>query len=166
MCKIKIIVAVTENMVIGDKNDLPWSLPTDLKYFKETTNGHTVIMGRKCWESIPVKHRPLPNRTNIVISRDKDYKADGAKVHTNFKELIVQLKENGKDDDIFIIGGGELYKEAFKHACTLYLTRIHSVIEGDVKLNGLDFNDWDLDESSELFTENGLDFNFQIFSRK
>jgi dihydrofolate reductase len=101
MCKIKIIVAVTENMVIGDKNDLPWSLPTDLKYFKETTNGHTVIMGRKCWESIPVKHRPLPNRTNIV-SRDKDYKAD-AKVHTNFKELIVQLKENGKDDDILLL---------------------------------------------------------------
>jgi dihydrofolate reductase len=117
MCKIKIIVAVTENMVIGDKNDLPWSLPTDLKYFKETTNGHTVIMGRKCWESIPVKHRPLPNRTNIVISRDKDYK-DGAKVHTNFKELIVQLKENGKDDDILLLVAVNYIK---KHLNTLVL---------------------------------------------
>jgi dihydrofolate reductase len=69
---INIIVATSTNLVIGKDNDLPWHLPTDMKYFKDTTKGHIVVMGRKCWESIPEKYRPLPNRTNIVMSRDKD----------------------------------------------------------------------------------------------
>jgi len=74
---VSIMVAATTSMVIGKDNDLPWHLPSDMKYFKEVTRGKTVIMGRKCWESIPAKFRPLPNRTNVVITRNKDYVAEG-----------------------------------------------------------------------------------------
>jgi dihydrofolate reductase len=160
---INIIVAMSNNSVIGKNNTLPWHLPTDLKYFKDTTNGHTVVMGRKCWESIPEKYRPLPNRKNIVVSRNKDYVAKGAIV-INDLERILSSNENNLEQ-IFIIGGSELYKEAFKYANKLFLTQIFQDVDGDIILEGLNSKDWCLYEGSEIYEENGFKFRFELYQK-
>jgi dihydrofolate reductase len=160
---INIIVAMSNNSVIGKNNTLPWHLPTDLKYFKDTTNGHTVVMGRKCWESIPEKYRPLPNRKNIVVSRNKDYVAKGAIV-INDLEQILSSNENNLEQ-IFIIGGSELYKEAFKYANKLFLTQIFQDVDGDIILEGLNSKDWCLYEGSEIYEENGFKFRFELYQK-
>lgn len=125
--KIALIVAYGLNKEIGRNNDLIWHLPKDMQFFKETTKQHVVIMGRKNWESIPEKFRPLPNRKNIVISRNKDYQAPGAIVFTNLKDAInqIELEENQK---IFIIGGAQIYQTAIDQLAIdeLYITHINS----------------------------------------
>jgi len=165
MSKISIIAAASKNMVIGKDNDLPWNLPSDLKSFKKITEGHFVIMGRKCWESIPEKFRPLPKRDNIVITRDPHYEAKGAAVINDLETIIRVFKNDGEEGEVFIIGGAQIYKETFKHADKLYLTQIFSEVEGDTYLEGLDFNEWALAETSEDFIENGIEFRFTIFDK-
>ena len=160
---INIIVAMSNNSVIGKNNTLPWHLPTDLKYFKDTTNGHTVVMGRKCWESIPEKYRPLPNRKNIVVSRNKDYVANGATVINDLEQILSSNESNHKQ--IFIIGGSELYKEAFKYANKLFLTQIFQDVDGDIILEGLNSKDWCLYEGSEIYEENGFKFRFELYQK-
>jgi dihydrofolate reductase len=160
---VNIIVATSTNLVIGKDNDLPWHLPTDMKYFKETTKGHIVVMGRKCWESIPEKYRPLPNRTNIVMSRDKNYVANGATVSDDLGKLLKMYEHS--DKEVFIIGGAGLYKEAFKYAHRLYLTQIYSEVEGDVYLEDLETEDWCLIEGSEMHEENGHKFRFELYKK-
>lgn len=161
---INIIVAMSTNFVIGKENGLPWHLPTDMKYFKETTNGHTVVMGRKCWESIPEKFRPLSNRNNIVMSRDKNYDANGATVSDDLEHILISHENS--DKQVFIIGGAELYKEAFKYATKVYLTQIYANIEGDIYLEGLETGKWCLKEGSEVYEENGLKFRFELYEKK
>lgn len=165
MSKISIIVAATRELVIGNNNDLPWNLPTDLKKFKEITTGHFVIMGRKCWESIPEKYRPLPNRHNIVISRQLDYVAEGAAVINDLESLLKVFKNDGEDTEVFVIGGSEIYKKAFNYADKLYFTQIFNEFEGDTKLEGLVFADWALAETSPMITENDVKFRFTIFDK-
>lgn len=160
---INIIVAMSNNFVIGKNNTLPWHLPTDLKYFKDTTNGHTVVMGRKCWESIPENYRPLPNRKNIVLSRNKDYVAKGATVINDLEQILSSNESNHKQ--IFIIGGAELYKEAFKYANKLFLTQIFQDVDGDIILEGLNSKDWCLYEGSEIYEENGFKFRFELYQK-
>ena len=129
---VSLIVAASENGVIGKDNDLIWYLPKDMKFFKDTTLGHHVIMGRKNFESIPHKYSPLPNRTNVVITRQTDY-ADERCVVVNSVEAALQIaKENG-DIEPFIIGGGQIYKLALKANLVdkIYLTKIHHSYEGD-----------------------------------
>src|SRR5690554_3997452 len=106
--KCALIVAMGKHREIGKDNDLLWKLPRDMKFFKETTQGHTVVMGRKNWESIPEKFRPLPNRKNIVISRNADYKAEGATLITDLKELSQHIEVGQK---CFIIGGAQRSEE-------------------------------------------------------
>lgn len=161
---INIIVAMSNNFVIGKNNTLPWHLPTDLKYFKDTTNGHTVVMGRKCWESIPEKYRPLPNRKNIVLSRDNNYTAEGAIVSNDLEQILTSNETNYQQ--VFIIGGAELYKEAFKYANKLFLTQILQDVDGDVTLEGLVSDDWCLYEGSEIYEENGFKFRFELYQKK
>jgi dihydrofolate reductase len=161
---INIIVATTTNFVIGKDNDLPWHLPTDMKYFKDTTKGHIVVMGRKCWESIPEKFRPLPNRKNIVMTRDPNYVANGAIVSHDLEQILVSHENS--HEQVFIIGGAELYREAFKYANRLFLTQIYSEVEGDVYLEGLEPNNWSLVEGSELYEENGFKFRFELYEKK
>ena len=107
--KVSLIVAVAENGVIGKDNDLIWHLPKDMRFFKETTMGHHVIMGRKNFESIPHKYRPLPDRTNIVITRQSEYKAEGCIV-VNSVETALEIAKNNGDIEHFIIGGGQIYR--------------------------------------------------------
>jgi dihydrofolate reductase len=107
---ISLIAALTENRVIGKNNDLPWHLPDDMKYFMQTTKGHPVIMGRKNYDSIPEKFRPLPNRTNIVVTRQRDFVADGCIVVHSLEEALDEAT-NIVTDEIFIIGGAEIYRQ-------------------------------------------------------
>src|SRR6188768_2984929 len=128
---VSLIAALTENHVIGKNNDLPWSLPDDMKYFMQTTTGHVVIMGRKNYESLPPKFRPLPNRLNIIITRQKNFNAPGCTM-VNSLEAGVRIAESAKEKELFIIGGAEIFKLALPIANRLYLTEIKANMEGDV----------------------------------
>ena len=130
--KVSLIVAVSENGVIGKDNDLIWHLPKDIKFFKDTTLGHHVIMGRKNFESIPHKFRPLPNRTNIVVTRQTNYQAKGCITVNTIEDALTIAKQN-EDKEPFIIGGGQIYKIALKLNLIdkIYLTRVHYSFDGD-----------------------------------
>jgi dihydrofolate reductase len=125
---VSIIVAKSKNNIIGDKGKIPWNISNDLKRFKELTTNNIVIMGRKTYESLPKEYKPLPHRMNIIISRDKNYKANNCLVFDNLKKAI---RKSGTNKEIFIIGGGEIYKEGFKYADKIYLTEVDGEFEGD-----------------------------------
>ena len=129
---VSLIVAVSENGVIGKDNDLIWHLPKDMKFFKKTTMGHHVIMGRKNFESIPHKYSPLPNRTNVIITRQADYIAEGC-VGVNSVEAALEIAKQNGDTEPFIIGGGQIYKLALEAGLVdkIYLTKVHHSFEGD-----------------------------------
>ena len=122
---ISIVVAAAENNAIGKNNRLIWRLPDDMKFFKEKTIGHCIVTGRKNYDSIPDKFRPLPNRTNIVVTRDKNYSAPGAIVVYSVEEAIAKAKSLG-ETDLCIIGGGEIYREALPLTDVIWLTRVHA----------------------------------------
>jgi len=130
--KVSLIVAVSENGVIGKDNDLIWHLPIDMKFFKDTTLGHHVVMGRKNFESIPHKYRPLTDRTNIVITRQSGYKAKGC-IIVNSVEAALDIAKNNGDTEPFIIGGGQIYKLALEANLVdkIYLTKINHTFDGD-----------------------------------
>ena len=140
--KVSLIVAVAENGVIGKDNDLVWYLPKDIRFFKETTMGHYVIMGRKNFESIPHKYRPLPNRTNIIITRQSEYKAEECIV-VNSVETALKIAKNNGDIEPFIIGGGQIYRIAIEKNLVdkIYLTKIHHSFKGDTFFPELS-SDW------------------------
>jgi len=136
---VSIIVAAAENGAIGKDNDLLWRFPNDTQFFKETTLGHHVIMGRKNFESIPHKYRPLPNRVNIIVTRQDNYTAEECTVVNSIESALELAKKNG-ESEAFIIGGGQIYQLALANNLVdkIYLTRIHSKYEGDTffkKLN-------------------------------
>lgn len=131
MSKISIIAAVSKNGVIGKDNKLPWHLPEDMKFFKDTTTGHCVITGRKNYESIPAKFRPLKDRTNIVVTRQEGYAAEGAVVVQSIEAAIEAAKKTG-DEEIFIIGGADVYRQCMGLADRMYITSIEQEFEGDV----------------------------------
>jgi len=140
---VSAIAAVADNGTIGINGDLPWHLPDDLQYFMRTTLGHHVITGRKNYESIPDKYRPLKDRVNIVVTRNADYEAPGAIVLDSLEKAL-EHAANAGEAEVFIIGGGQIYKEAFeKHAVQrLYLTLVHADISGDTHFPMIDAADW------------------------
>tara|TARA_B100001173_G_C15725469_1_gene436237 strand:- start:91 stop:594 length:504 start_codon:yes stop_codon:yes gene_type:complete len=140
--RVSLIVAASENNIIGKDNDLIWHLPKDMRFFKETTEGHHIIMGRRNFESIPHKFRPLPNRTNIIITRQKDYRAYGS-ITVNSIEDALEIAKKNKDNEPFIIGGGQIYKIALDRNLVdrIYLTRIHHKFNGDTYFPKLG-NEW------------------------
>ncbi len=164
---ISIIVAVAENNVIGKNNTLIWHLPADMKFFKEKTTGHCVITGRKNYESIPEKFRPLPNRTNIVITRNKNYIATGATVVGSIEDAIEKAKQTN-DEEIFIIGGAEIYKQSLHLVDKIYLTKIHHTFDGDAFFMELNFNDWKLinQKDCEADEKNKYNYSFLEFLKK
>jgi dihydrofolate reductase len=133
---LSIIVALSENNVVGANNQLPWHLSADLKRLKALTMGHHLIMGRKTYESIG---RPLPGRKNVIITRNKNYKAEGCIVVTSLKEGLEVAK---KDSEAFIFGGGEVFKEALPRVTKIYMTRIHQSFNGDTYFPHLDRREW------------------------
>lgn len=138
---ISLIAALTKNGVIGKNNDLPWHLPDDMKYFMQTTKGHHVIMGRKNYESIPEKFRPLPNRINLVVTRRVGFPAPGCRV-VHSVEQAMEVARNNNETELFIIGGAEIYRDGFKHAHKLYLTEIDTTLEGDTFFPPFDKQQW------------------------
>ena len=139
--KISMIAAMSRNRVIGKNNDLPWHLPDDFQYFKDQTNGHPVIMGRKNFESLPEKFRPLPNRTNIVLTHSQDYPAKGIQLANNLDEALA-IARNHDQTEAFIIGGGQIYLLGLAYADCIYLTEIDAEIEGDTFFPEIDPSAW------------------------
>jgi dihydrofolate reductase len=130
--KISLIVAVSENKVIGRDNQLPWSIPEDLKRFKRLTTGHPIVMGRKTYDSIG---RPLPGRTNIVITRDPaKVTATGIDVVSSLDEALAKAAVSPGAEEVFVIGGGQIFQQAIVKADKLYLTIIHKMVQGDTFL--------------------------------
>ncbi len=138
---ISLIAALTQNYVIGKNNDLPWSLPDDMKFFMQTTKGHHVIMGRKNYDSIPEKFRPLPNRTNIVVTRQENFKAPGCIVVNSFDRALGIARSNG-ETETFVIGGADIYSLGLPHAHRLYLTEINTDLAGDTYFPTIDKDAW------------------------
>ena len=157
---MEIIVAITENYVIGRGGDMPWHLPADLQHFKNITSGNTVVMGRKTWESIG---QPLPNRMNVVVTRQKNYVAGDATVIHDLHELT-NLATTGT---VFIIGGGELYRLAMQHATKLHITRIRTKKEGDTFFPEFNSEEWTCDstETKNADEKNMHDLSFETWSR-
>lgn len=140
--KLALICAMAENRVIGRNNALPWHLSEDLKYFKRVTMGCSIIMGRRTWESIG---RPLPGRTNIVVTSNPDYQADGARVVHSLEEAIALTEAVALIDgaeEAFIIGGADLYRRALPLADRFHLTRVHAEVDGDTELAAFDESQW------------------------
>mgnify|MGYP001356320799 CR=1 FL=1 len=142
--KIRLIVAASENNTIGIQNDLPWHLPDDMDFFKRTTFNSSVIMGKNNFLSIPKKFRPLKNRTNIILTRNKQFYAEDC-IIANSLESAIEIAKN-KKKEIFIIGGGMVYKNALKKELVdiIYLTRIHANIKGDTFFPVLDMSKWEV----------------------
>ena len=126
---ISLIAAVAQNRAIGQNNQLLWHLPEDMRHFRETTRGKTVLMGRKTWDSLPAAFCPLPGRRNIVLTRDADYVARGAETAHSLDEALGLAGDN---DEAFIIGGAELYRQGLPLAHRLYLTEISETRQGEV----------------------------------
>lgn len=160
---ISLIWAMGENQVIGINNALPWHLPEDLKFFKRTTLGHTVAMGRKTLDSLG---RLLPGRENIVITRNRDFSYEGSTVLHSVEELIEYGKQ--KNEEIFVIGGAEIYKALLPFADRLYVTRIHASFNGDAFFPELNMDEWELisKEIGIKDEKNPYDYDFNIYKRK
>jgi|SRR3989344_847023 len=161
---ISIIAAMGKNRVIGKDGKIPWKLPGDFARFKKITSGHPVIMGRKTFESIG---KPLPNRKNIVITRQKGFAAPGCEVAPSVEEGILRAASFPGAEEIFIIGGGEIYKQAMDVASRIYLTLIEEDFVGDAHFPEIDESKWKLTqrESGTLDAENIHRHSFLVFDR-
>lgn len=167
--KLILIVAIAQNNAIGKDNNLLWHLPADMKFFKEQTNGYPVITGRKNYESIPEKFRPLPNRTNIVVTRDVNYSAPGAIVKNNLEEAIELAKTEGKEK-CFIIGGGQIYKECLAKSLVdeMLITHVGAAPEADTFFPEIKENDWKKSIIQKLNADekNKFSMEFCVYERK
>ena len=163
--KIKIIAAIGKNNELGNNGSLPlWNLKTDMERFKTLTTGKIVVMGRKTFESFPERFRPLPNRRNIVLTRDRNWQAQGAE---NFESLEKFLEENNPDE-IWIIGGGEIYKKFLNKANELYITHVDANFEADTFFPEIDENIWQKVSEEKFLTDEKNSHNtiYTIYERK
>ena len=159
---ITLIAAVAQNNALGKDNQLLWHLPDDFKRFKNVTSGHYIIMGRKTFESFP---KPLPNRIHVIITRQKDYSQEGCIVADSLPKAIAICP---KDEETFIIGGGEIYKQSIEMADKLDITKVHQTFEADTFFPEIDLAKWKL-VSSEFHSKDEkhqFDFTFETYLRK
>lgn len=163
---VSFVVAASTNHVIGVKNALPWHLPGDMKFFRDLTTGHPVIMGRKTWESIEPRYRPLAKRRNIVVTRNPNFKAEGADVALSVEEALALCKP---DDEVFVIGGASLYAEFFARNLVdvVYLTRVKANLKGDAFFQMPD-QGWKLmgEKASKADDKNKYSYTFQLWCRQ
>lgn len=158
------IVAVASDYAIGKDNRLLFSLPSDLKYFKEKTLNKIVVMGEKTYKSLP--KRPLPNRINIVLSNDISFYDDNIIIVRDMGELFNELK-NYNSDDIFIIGGASVYNQLMDYCKLAYITKVYKKVDADTFINNVDNKtNWHVVSQSEMQTENNLDFQFIVYENK
>jgi len=161
---ISAIVAMSQNHVIGKDNKIPWHLPADLKYFKKTTLNHHIILGRKCYESIG---RPLPKRTNIIVTRNKEYEAEGCIIVGSVQEAL-EYSRSRKQSEVFIAGGGQIYEQSAELWDKLYLTEVETEVEGDIHFPKLLDEQWIMiSEKSYVADEtNPYNYTFKVYERK
>ena len=162
---ISLIAAVADNNVIGRDNRLPWHLPADLKFFKNTTTGHHVLMGRKTFDEIK---KPLPGRINVIITRQADFSPDGVAIARSIDEAIGKAEAAG-DPEIFIIGGAEIFRQVLHRADRMYITRVHTEAEGDTFFPEFDdVNEWKLVDAEhyEADERNAYPYSFLTYERQ
>jgi dihydrofolate reductase len=159
---ISFLVAMDKNRVIGRNNQLPWHLPEDLRYFKRVTMGHPIAMGRKTHDSIG---KILPGRENIIITRNSDFKCEGCTVFYSIQDFVHYCDE--LEDEIFVIGGAEIFKETFQYADRLYITYIHQEFEGDTFFPDFEHSKWKLVSSEKGIRneKNPYDYDFIIYEK-
>jgi len=160
--QLSLIVAMTENRVIGKDNQLPWKIPADMRYFKQTTVGHPVIMGRKTFESL---NKPLVDRKNIVLSQQQDWQAAGCTVVHSIQDALTAAQDT---QEVFIIGGATIYKAFLPLVDCIYLTEIHTILEGDSYFPELNSREWEvISQSSHPADEkNAFAYTFKILKRQ
>jgi dihydrofolate reductase len=163
MTELTLIAAVARNRVIGKDNQLLWHLPEDMKHFRTLTQGHTVIMGRKTWESLPLKFRPLPGRHNIVLTRNSDYAAPGATLVSTLEDGLLSCADAEK---VFVIGGAEIYALTMPQAQVLELTELDADYEGDAWFPAVDAARWSVASHSGHVTPEGLNYAFVRYCRR
>jgi dihydrofolate reductase len=161
---ISLIAAVAENGVIGRDNNLVWRLPDDFKYFKQTTSHHPVLMGRKTFESLG---KPLPNRLNVVITRNSGYRPEGVLVVDSLEKAIEEARKTGIEE-AFVIGGAEIYRQAISSADLLYLTEVKASFEGDVTFPDFEKLEWQEISRRHHSTDerHAVAFDFVVWERK
>ena len=163
MTRLALIAAVARNGIIGVANRLPWHLPEDMKFFRETTRGQPVIMGRKTWESLPDAFRPLPGRLNIVVSRNAGLQATGATVVGSLPEALAAA---GAAEVVFVIGGAELFRQTLPLADRLLLTEVDQDFDGDAFFPDFDRTAWQEDSREAQVAASGLPFAFVRYERR
>lgn len=165
---VSLIVAVAENNVIGKDNKLIWHLPNDMNYFKATTLNHHIITGRKNYISIPQKFRPLINRTNIVLTKDSRFKEENCIIKHSLEDALNFAKENG-ENEVFIIGGGQIYAAALEKNLVdkLYITHVHENFEGDTFFPMLDLKQWKIatNEFHEKDEKHKHSYTFAVYQK-
>ncbi len=163
---LSILVAMAKNRVIGQHNKLPWHLPADLKHFKLLTMGHSIIMGRKTYESIG---RPLPGRINIIITHQQNFVIPGAIVVNSIENAFkVSQEMSGNTKECFVIGGEQLFRQTLSVCRRIYITEIQRDFEGDTVFPDFDYNDWQETQRIKHFSEddNTLEYHFVVLNRK
>lgn len=160
---ISLVLARADNGVIGANNAIPWRIPEDMKRFKAITLGKPVVMGRKTWDSFP--NKPLPGRTNIVITRDRNWRADGAVV-VHSLEMALARAESEHPSEIAVIGGAEIYKLALAHANIIHLTEVHAHATGDVSFPPFDPAHWREAAREDHATPEGLRYSYVTLTRR
>lgn len=160
---ISLIVAMDQNRVIGKNNKLPWHLPADLQYFKKVTMGHPIVMGRKTFESIG---RVLPGRENVIVTRNQEFKAEGCVVLHDIAQI--KMFADNHEEEVFVIGGAEIFKEILPFTDRLYITEIHETFEGDTFFPEIDENEWDEISSTpgSIDEKNRFAHDFIILQKK
>lgn len=158
---VSIVVAHSANRVIGVDGGMPWHLPADLKRFRELTTGGTVVMGRRTFESLPAAFRPLPERRNVVLSSDRDYRAEGAEVMASLEKALEAC-----GGECFVIGGGVTYAQALEHSALVYATEVEQEVEGDAFFPPLPASEWRCVEAGEPQGENGYTYSFKLYERR
>jgi dihydrofolate reductase len=162
---ISIITAMDKNGLIGRGSTLPWHLPNDLLYFKRLTEGKIVIMGKTTYESIG---KPLPNRINIILSRDTSYRADGCYVYNSLESILYEYQNfSDKSEEVFIIGGSEVYRQFLPYTDKLYITEIDHEFEGDKYFPEINWDEWRIVQSEQIKDEqNPYNYYFNVYIRK
>ena len=167
--KVSLIVAMDNERGIGKNNDLMWHLPADMKFFKETTTGHIVVTGRKNYDSIPERFRPLPNRENAVLTRNTDYEAPGAVIFSSLEDCLKHYRDE-TERTVFIIGGGQIYKEAMTLGvlAEMYITHVNQTYGADTFFPDFNESDWKVETvfEQEANEKHAVSFQVKKYTKK
>jgi dihydrofolate reductase len=161
--RLALVAAIAHGGVIGRDNAIPWRIPEDARRFRELTTGHPVVMGRRTWESLPERFRPLPGRRNVVVTRNSDWAVDGAERVGSLDEALLLLADA---PEVFVIGGAEIYRAALPLADELLLTEVEAEIEGDTRFPPFDPSAFEETSRERHVSETGLAFSFVTYTRR